>query len=252
MNPSLQRKHASQLNPTLRSELREDARQKSSNRFQILEEANSSDVAFESADHVWPVLSASLANVRSSPCRIKRPAKVQTPTNREQHAKRTIAVLTKSKRGEVNVCEGGPKNPTWRKLALTIDSGACDSVMSPDELPDYEVIETAESKRGECFHSATSEEIPNLGMINVPMLTNEGTARGMRITAAPVSKPLAAVKKICKAGHSVVFDEECPFIFNKETGEINWLRDDDDGNYVLDVWVPPRGVDPAMGFGRQP
>ena len=57
------------------------------------------------------------------------------------------------------------------------------------------------------------------------------TTRGMLMRAAPVSKPLAPVKRMCQAGRTVVFDEA-------STGEINWLRDDD-GNYLRDSSVPP-------------
>ena len=57
--------------------------------------------------------------------------------------------------------------------------------------------------------------------------------------ASPVTKPLGSVKKICQAGHTVVFDDEGSFIMNKNTGEVNWVREED-GNYMLDAWIPPR------------
>ena len=42
----------------------------------------------------------------------------------------------------------------------------------------------------------------------------------------------------------VVFDGEGFSIVNKQTGELNWLRKDN-GNFMLDVWVPPpAAVDP--------
>ena len=63
----------------------------------------------------------------------------------------------------------------------------------------------------------------------------------------PVATPLASVKRICAAGHMVVFDEQGSFIYNKLTGELNALREEQ-GNYMLDVYVPP-GCDTT--FGRQ-
>ena len=54
--------------------------------------------------------------------------------------------------------------------------------------------------------------------------------------AAPVSKPLASVKKICQAGHTVVFDESGSYVVNKASGEVDWLREDE-GNYMLDAWA---------------
>ena len=68
----------------------------------------------------------------------------------------------------------------------------------------------------------------------------EETFRGMTFQAAPVSKLLDSVKRICAAGHRVVFDEDGSYIENKAAGEVNMLREDN-GNYMLDMWVvPPR------------
>ena len=53
----------------------------------------------------------------------------------------------------------------------------------------------------------------------------------MKFQACDVTRPLASVKKICKAGHMVIFDEEGSYIYNKVTGEINMLREDE-GNYM--------------------
>ena len=56
----------------------------------------------------------------------------------------------------------------------------------------------------------------------------------MNFTAVPVAKPLGAVKKMCSAGHVVVFDDDGSYIFNKYTGEVNMMREDQ-GNYIMDV-----------------
>ena len=59
----------------------------------------------------------------------------------------------------------------------------------------------------------------------LPLYMREGTVRGMVMKASLVTKPLGPVKKICQAAH-------------KNTGEANWLREED-GNYMLDAWIPP-------------
>ena len=166
--------------------------------------------------------------------------------------KNLIAVLTKAKETCVGVCgkSAGTDASTWRRISIAVDSGACDNVISPDDVPEQQVMESSGSKKGENFYSATGEPIPNLGDIKLPMIMREGTARGMLMRAAPVSKPLASVKKICQAGHAVIFDEEGSFIINKTTGEMNWMREDD-GNYMLDAWVPPP-ESPNEDFIRQP
>ena len=74
----------------------------------------------------------------------------------------------------------------------------------------------------------------------------------MRFQAtSKIKKPLASVKRIVEAGHAVVFappELGGSFILNLTTGEENVMREDD-GNYMLDVWIPPPE---AAGFMRRP
>ena len=79
------------------------------------------------------------------------------------------------------------------------------------------------------------------------MMTAEGTRRRMKLQAAEVSKPLASVKRICEAGHTVVFDASGSFMIDKTTGEVKYFREEA-GNYMLDVWIPPNR---AGDFPRQ-
>ena len=161
--------------------------------------------------------------------------------------KSTKAVSTLTKCAPTSLSPvGHEKSNDWQLLSVTIDSGACDNVIDPEDVPDYEVRETKASRSGEAFASATGETIPNLGELEVPFLTREQSWQNLKMQACDVSKPLASVKKICQAGHRVVFDEEGSYMFNKATGELNYLREDA-GNYMLDVWVPPRQ---ASTFGR--
>ena len=46
-----------------------------------------------------------------------------------------------------------------------------------------------------------------------------------------VTSSLGSVKKICQAGHTVVFGDGRTFIMNKNIGEVTWLREQD-GNYM--------------------
>ena len=121
-----------------------------------------------------------------------------------------------------------------RYISMAVDSGACDSVIDPEDVPEYPPVETKASIGGLAYASATGDEIPNLGEIKLPFSTREGTLRGMTVQAAPVAKPLGSVMRICQAGHMVVFDSEQSYIVNKKTGEMNMLREED-GNYMLDL-----------------
>ena len=136
---------------------------------------------------------------------------------------------------------------------MAVDSGACDNVISPEELPAYidEIVENKASKDGEEFVSASGDPIPIYGELSIPMITREGTSRGMKFQAAGVAKTLGSVKRMMQAKHRVVFDDEGSYVYNKITGEYNAMREED-GNFMLDVWVPPPEVAAKMGFARQP
>ena len=164
----------------------------------------------------------------------------ETCAKRKENTKKNIDMLVKIRESPVGGCAKNSSDAqrAWRRVSIAIDSGACDSVISPEHVPDHEVHESAESRRGENFQSATGEPIPNLGDLRLPLYMREGTVRGMVMKASPVTKPLGSVKKICQAGHTVVFDDEGSSIMNKNTGEVNWLREED-GNYMLDAWIPP-------------
>ena len=84
------------------------------------------------------------------------------------------------------------------------------------------------------------------------MVTVEGGdsgGRGITAQVCKVHRPLMSVKKICKNGQKVVFDDEGSYVENKTTGERIQVLEQE-GEYVLDVWV-----NTAMGkeatFGGQ-
>ena len=141
---------------------------------------------------------------------------------------------------------------------MAIDSGAAETVIPHMFVTDYHILETDKSRSGACYASATGEPIPNLGEQKLPFATEEGSMRAMTCQAAPVAKPLGSVKRICQAGHYVIFDEDGSYIVNKVTSELNWLREQS-GNYMLDVWIPPSSLTDTntwrshdYPFGRQP
>ena len=95
------------------------------------------------------------------------------------------------------------------------------------------------------------KRFPNYGELKVPAVTRERTLRGITFQAAGVSKGLLSVEKMNECGHIVVFDGDASFIANKKTGEVNQLRRQD-GNFMLDLWIPPPEVAQALGFTRLP
>ena len=173
----------------------------------------------------------------------------------ESNAGSEVKSLLTQMMGAVNYGSDKPRNDwsTWKQIAIAIDSGAAEIVIPHTLVTEYAISQTDKSRAGVCYASATGEPIPNLGEQKLPLATVEGSLRAMTFQVAPVSKPLGSVKRICAAGHRVVFDDDGSYIVNKLTGELNWLRDDN-GNFMLDVWVPPpTAIDPYMnGNGESP
>ena len=99
--------------------------------------------------------------------------------------------------------------------------------------------------------AANGEEIPNYGQVKIPAITREKTVRGITFQAAGVSKGLLSVEKMNECGHVVIFDGDASFIVSKRTGEVNQLRRQD-GNFMLDLWIPPPEVAQNLGFARRP
>ena len=141
----------------------------------------------------------------------------------------------------------------WKMMSMAVDSGAAETVIPHALITDYPILETEASRSGLNYVSASGDPIPNLGEQRLPLVTAEGTIRAMTLQAAPVSRPLGSVMRMCRSGHRVIFDDEGSYIEHKVSGEINWLREED-GNYMLDVWVIPRETIERgkQGFARQP
>ena len=71
------------------------------------------------------------------------------------------------------------------------------------------------------------------------MLTVDGAdsgGKGITAQVCAVHRPLMSVKKICRTNQRVVFDDDGSYIENKATGERIQVAEQD-GEYVLDVWV---------------
>ena len=76
----------------------------------------------------------------------------------------------------------------------------------------------------------------------ITMMTQEGAQRDMKFTVCDVSKALASVSQMCKAGNRVVFNPpwspEGSFIQHIDTGERLWLHEEN-GFYMLNTRVAP-------------
>ena len=188
-------------------------------------------------------------NKRRKPVIVENEVDVDNAIEEHKEAckKSRVASLTRIAES-ISPCTNGNAKIGWKRISLTVDSGACENVIDAgEEVPNYPVKEGRASKLGVKYASATGEEIPNMGEIMLPMYTHGGGKNKMCMQVAEVSRPLASVKRICEAGHTVVFDEEGSYMYNKTTHELNFFREEG-CNYMFDVWIPPND---GQDFGRQ-
>ncbi len=148
--------------------------------------------------------------------------------------------------------KAAPQKPSgqWEYVEAILDSGATVTVFPPSVGTAYALTQGEAAKAGVTYEVANGEEIPNLGERLLPVMTAEGTVRGVRAQVADVSKPLQAVRQLTRTGHLVVFGDgpegEQHYVLNRVTGEMNMIRDDGI-NYIMGLYVMPPE---EAGFGR--
>ncbi len=139
--------------------------------------------------------------------------------------KRVYTVGDDRKNNEVNAVQeevmgldkNGDVNETT--IEVTIDSGASDSVLSERQAPNFTTVESAGSKRGVQYVSASGGKMPNRGEKHLKVETAEGHVCAIRLQVTDVSKALLSVGKICDAGHEVGFRKDGGVIRHLATGQ---------------------------------
>ena len=129
----------------------------------------------------------------------------------------------------------------YRRVRSVMDSGATKGVMHPNSFPDFAVQPSPGSKRGAVFGTAGSDELPNLGMWNLPAVSAEGEKTMLKTQVAEVSLPLSSVGETCDDGNLVIFSAKGGLVCNITTGNVKRFGREE-GMYVLEQWVPPATV----------
>ena len=86
-----------------------------------------------------------------------------------------------------------------------MDSGATVTVIPPHVGKEFVIVPGEASRAGVMYEITTGEEIQNFGEKLMPVMTAEGSRRGLRAQVADVSKALQSVQALVKAGRVVVF-----------------------------------------------
>ena len=126
---------------------------------------------------------------------------------------------------------------TWREIEITVDSGACDTVIPTDECKEITIHESKQSKAGMEYEVANGEVLPNLGERRCLMMTeNSTTPKIIAFQVADVHKALLSVTRAADMGYQCVLGKTGGWLQDEEmTERIPIIRK---GNlYVMRVWV---------------
>ena len=113
------------------------------------------------------------------------------------------------------------------------------------------------------YQSASGEITANEDAQNLPLVMPSGRIMQTTFQNTAVTKPLLSVKRMCEEGKAVLFLPHGygpSVVINMVSGEfeIEELREEE-GNYILDAWIPPADPQPdpddsannTSGFVRQ-
>ena len=137
--------------------------------------------------------------------------------------------------------ESGVSQTDGKRVELTIDSGAAEHVVGPQDLPH---LPTGTSRKHIQYTMANGQKTSNKGEKHVKAVTRDGHEISFKAQVTDVHRPLMSVSRICDKGHRVVFESHGGYIESLTTGERIHVRRDHNV-YRLQVDVP------ESGFTRQ-
>ena len=159
----------------------------------------------------------------------------------------------------------GTDEKRGRYREITVDSGAGESVVNPDDWPSVDLKPSKGSVNGQRYVGPGGERIDNLGELTVKVRTERhgGGDISSRVTfqGAKVRKPLLAVSGVIDKGNIVVFDGSGSFILPNSCAGVASVRKAisgvqgriplhaKNGVFVLRTWEPED--QPSMGFSRR-
>ena len=119
-----------------------------------------------------------------------------------------------------------------------VDSGAAASVI-PERLLDGFTVRKGEAARNDVHYMvADGAKVPNLGEVEVQVVTREKTRGTILFQVADIQKPILAVSALTAQGNAVAFTETGGTIRNLKTGRVMRFRKVR-GVYVLRLLVAP-------------
>ena len=196
-------------------------------------------------------------NTRSS----RQPLHVETPENairgdgrfdgmdfRRPVRSRDISVLTEKHKSSISVVQ---RPEEWISVEVTVDSGACVTVMPAGLCTGIPIIDNFFSKSGVEYEVANGESIPNLGERRCEVMTvGSLVPKSIVFQIVDVHKPLLSITACSDMGYDCYLGKEGGSLRDRITGETIPL-DRQGSLYTLKMWVrQDQGHKPEAGFSR--
>ena len=140
----------------------------------------------------------------------------------------------------------------WQEIEVTVDSGACDTVMPLSLCADITLRESEQQRNGLEYEVANGASIRNEGERRCLMMTrNAPGPKNRTFQVADVHKALLSITRAADAGYECHLNAHGGYLLDTHTGEkVPIARK---GNlYVMRAWVKEAPeYKPAQGFQRQ-
>ena len=127
-------------------------------------------------------------------------------------------------------------------------SEAAESVAPVEMAPWVPIQESAGSKRGQTYMSASGDKLPNLGEKKLEIMTTEGQAATATFQCADVTRALCSVSKVCDKGNKVIFEASGGFIESPEGVRTHFRRENN--VYILDMFALEPACQEQSDFAR--
>ena len=137
-------------------------------------------------------------------------------------------------------------------MDITIDSGACDTVIPTGECSWIPIVDGPLSLEGSEYEVANGEGIPNLGERRcIAMTEGGGSVKEIHWQVADVHKTLLSLSKLADMGFDSHLSKNGGYLIDTVTGEQIPMRRK--GNvYTMKMWVKAKPPTETAGpFGRR-
>ena len=165
--------------------------------------------------------------------------------NTERQSLTSISLLQEVRRSGISAVN---RPEEWIAIDVTVDSGACVTVMPPGLCPGIQIIQNDLSQNGIQYEVANGESIDNLGEKRCQVMTiGSMCPKKIVFQIADVHKPLLSVTACSDMGYDCYLGKEGGNLRDRVTGEIIPLERRG-SLYTLRMWVRQWSESPSPSF----